>query len=175
MRTCQECKKAFPETNEFFVRQKLGRNGLAGKCRTCTNAVARRWSSENRQTCRERAKRYYNNNFEKERARGMRYRESLSPEESLAASRKWWSSVCAETKREYARRYRKKNPEKRGARSTVKDAVKSGKLRRPPKCGQCHQKCKPDAHHDDYSKRLDVKWLCRPCHMALHRGRRVAT
>jgi hypothetical protein len=33
------------------------------------------------------------------------------------------------------------------------------------KCGESAQK-----HHDDYRKPLAVRWLCRPCHLELHRG-----
>ena len=31
-------------------------------------------------------------------------------------------------------------------------------------CGEV----KSQAHHSDYTKPLDVRWLCRPCHVAIH-------
>lgn len=46
-------------------------------------------------------------------------------------------------------------------------AIKSGKLTRLP-CESCGA-TKSEAHHEDYSKPLEVKWLCRKCHGAAHR------
>ena len=59
------------------------------------------------------------------------------------------------------------NREKNRAREVCQAAIKSGKLTRQSceKCGNV----KTHAHHDDYSKPLDVRWLCHACHMAHHR------
>lgn len=59
-------------------------------------------------------------------------------------------------------------PEKQAARNATADAIKRGELVRPPACEQCEAPCKPDAHHDDYSKPLEVRWLCRQCHVSIH-------
>lgn len=40
-------------------------------------------------------------------------------------------------------------------------------LERKP-CEMCGEE-RSDAHHDDYSKPLEVRWLCRKHHMELHR------
>lgn len=58
--------------------------------------------------------------------------------------------------------------EKRKARWTVKDAIKSGKLRRGP-CEQRGRDCSGpiEGHHDDYSKPLGVRWLCLRHHRSL--------
>lgn len=63
---------------------------------------------------------------------------------------------------EYARKYREANMEKVHARSIVNNHIKLGKLTRKP-CEKCGEP-KSHAHHDDYSRPLDVKWLCRKCH-----------
>ena len=42
-----------------------------------------------------------------------------------------------------------------------------GKLIKQP-----YQACDDEAsemHHEDYNKPLDVQWLCRECHLGLHR------
>lgn len=59
---------------------------------------------------------------------------------------------------------RQRYPERVNARQAVHRAVKSGKLKRIP-CQ--HPGCTEPttfAHHTDYSKPLDVTWLCRPHH-----------
>lgn len=67
-----------------------------------------------------------------------------------------------------AKRYRSDPTEKMKnyARGAVSNAIDKGRLVRLP-CEQCGA-IDTEAHHDDYSKPLDVRWLCRPHHMTLH-------
>ena len=50
----------------------------------------------------------------------------------------------------------------------VHKEVQSGRLIRPKQCSLCFVPCKPVAHHPDYSKPLEVVWVCRKCHSILH-------
>jgi hypothetical protein len=61
------------------------------------------------------------------------------------------------------------DPLRRRAHTMTGNAIRDGKLIRPSTCSQCGKSCKPEAHHDDYSKPLDVRWLCRSCHCRFHR------
>lgn len=56
------------------------------------------------------------------------------------------------------------NPDKKYARGAVSVRICSGTMQRPDHCERCGIKCKPDAHHPDYSKPLDVIFLCEACH-----------
>jgi hypothetical protein len=56
------------------------------------------------------------------------------------------------------------------ARIAVRSAVYKGRMQRLP-CEVCGQK-KSEAHHDDYSRRFDVRWLCREHHVLYHGGAR---
>lgn len=64
--------------------------------------------------------------------------------------------------------WRARNPEKMRAYSAVAYALRTGKLTRPGECSHCDEACKPQAHHHDYSKPLDVTWLCTGCHGESH-------
>lgn len=65
---------------------------------------------------------------------------------------------------------RKKFPEKYAAVSAVNYAVKTGKLVKPDYCQFCsRQSTRLEGHHRDYSKQLDVLWLCPPCHSSFHK------
>lgn len=63
-------------------------------------------------------------------------------------------------------KWRKANPEKESAYNAVNYAVRTGKLRKEP-CLCCGDP-KVHAHHSDYSKKLDVIWLCAMCHKRQH-------
>jgi len=49
----------------------------------------------------------------------------------------------------------------------VRAALACGKLIRPKLCSQCGFEGKIEAHHQDYSRPLDVSWLCKKCHAPL--------
>ena len=52
------------------------------------------------------------------------------------------------------------------ARSITKQYVKSSVLKKYP-CRDCGA-LKVEAHHEDYSKPLEIIWLCKRCHARLH-------
>lgn len=62
--------------------------------------------------------------------------------------------------------------ERQNARHAVRYAIQTGKMVRPDTCSACGSFCNAHAHHDDYTKRLDVRWLCKPCHEEVHRGQK---
>jgi hypothetical protein len=80
-------------------------------------------------------------------------------------------------RREIAKRWRKANPDKANAHrirypekykasTAVNNAIRDGKLVRQS-CETCGGF--GEAHHDDYAKPLEVRWLCRKHHAEQHR------
>jgi hypothetical protein len=74
-----------------------------------------------------------------------------------------------ERKKRRQREYRKVNRLQDTAHKLVEQALKSGKLKKKT-CE--HKGCsikKTEAHHEDYSKPLEVTWLCKKHHGSVHR------
>lgn len=53
------------------------------------------------------------------------------------------------------------------SRATLRDAIRRGKVNKYP-CVECGEK-KSQGHHPDYSKPLEVVWLCQTHHTKLHK------
>lgn len=75
------------------------------------------------------------------------------------------SSVYAKNKE-----YEKNNHAAKLAKMAVRRAIIKGVLIRPKKCSLCPKKENIEAHHENYSKQLDVKWVCKSCHRKIHCG-----
>lgn len=67
-------------------------------------------------------------------------------------------------------RWNDANRHKLKAHGAVKVALRNGILKRG-KCEVCGS-LRVDAHHDDYTMPLIVRWLCRKHHRALHAAER---
>jgi hypothetical protein len=95
-----------------------------------------------------------------------RYGQIHRPEK--AAQRRAERARHPEQAAEYSRRLRRTEIERVRARQAVADALRRGKLVRPAACERCGQIGRVVGHHHDYDRRLDVAWLCSPCHKAVH-------
>ena len=100
-------------------------------------------------------------------------------------------SQCKECKAEYKRQNKDSllvaqkerrakdsaRPTKQSAWNKVYYALKTGKITKPDNCSLCDTlvgKDKLQAHHEDYSKPLDITWCCQNCHVDLDKMRRIA-
>lgn len=74
-----------------------------------------------------------------------------------------WKGGISKNHYHYKKLQIKRYPERVKARQTVRSAVRSGKLIKQP-CEVCGTTENIQSHHEDYSKPLEVKWLCRKHH-----------
>ena len=95
----------------------------------------------------------------------------MTPEVAETKREMGWKRLPPEFRRHAAclhwLKYYSHNPEKCKARATINNAIAAGKLKRQP-CSICNN-LKAQAHHPDYSKPLEIIWLCRQHHKQLHR------
>ena len=141
---CVRCDKVLP-VSEFY-RDK--RYGYKGACKSCV----RGWAQKYEKTTRGKAWR-------------KRYRAARADlPVTRAAFRRGAKTKAA------------KSPEKERAKRLVRDAIKRRALVRPDSCSRCGtvpprlRDGRPaiHGHHHDYSKPLDVRWLCVECHVKQH-------
>lgn len=80
-----------------------------------------------------------------------------------------WQRANTDRVRKISKKFKKSHPEQNRAHVKVRAAIKSGELKKPDQCEHCNSSdVFLEGHHHDYSKPLDVTWLCRTCHMKEH-------
>lgn len=135
----KKCKKCGEE------KSTEGFYANAAKCKPCTRAAV---------TANRLAKADYYRAYDRARYYEHGYR-APPPKEALARGVKAWEG---------------RNPEKKAAQSAVNNAVRDGRLKKPGHCEDC---CSANdrihGHHEDYSRQLEVVWLCPACHSKRHR------
>jgi hypothetical protein len=140
-----KCKKCGADKRTYLCGVKSGKPYKQSFCTACD--YARRFPNKTSQDC--------------QRVR------SYSAEQSPDAPPARYRLPLDLTKNPKSAEWSRSNPEKRRAQKMVETAVRTGKLPRSP-CERCGS-LKAEAHHEDYSKPLDVSWLCRKHHLARHR------
>ena len=74
-------------------------------------------------------------------------------------------------RRKSSKKYSSQNINKRRAQGELYRGVSRGVVTKQKICSHCNAVSeRPQAHHPDYSKPLEVMWLCGPCHRGLHHG-----
>lgn len=112
---------------------------LSPYCRPCKAAFNREYRARNLDRERERQREW------------MRERRQQDPT-YIEAIRDW----------------QRHNPQRVAAHQAVYRAKQRGDLVPAAACEVCGTTDRRlDAHHDDYSLPLDVRWVCRPCHSRL--------
>ena len=152
-KTCFKCHRTLL-LKEFYDHPMM-RDGKLGKCKDCTK----------KDTMKNREEKIdYYLEYDRKRAslpkRVMARKLYARTERGMAAQRRG------------GKRWSKDNKHKKNASLKVRRAIKKGILHRMP-CEVCAV-TKTHAHHDDYSKPLEVRWLCCVHHFEWHKKQREA-
>lgn len=146
MKACRKCGN--PRRLTSFYKHPGMPGGRVNICKFCARAAAKlRRNDDVRAKDRERGK-------TPERRRRVAIYQATHPETTNRVKRQW----------------RQRNPEKVAAHAAVRRAIQVGTLIKKP-CRVCGE-AKSNAHHADYSKPLNVDWLCSAHHAAEHAAAR---
>lgn len=142
---CKTCETELPEDTGFYAHDNT--------CKECRKAKVR---------ANRKAKIDYYREYDKKRAnrpdRVEARKEYAKTPEGIAAGN--------------AAKYRwaEANQKKRWVANAVNNAIRDGKLQKFDSCEECGKTdCRIEGHHDDYSRPLDVTWLCSACHRKWHK------
>lgn len=121
-----------------FYKNKRAPDGLAARCKVCNLSYKKEWSKNNK----EKLSLYHKIWRVREKNKGTLREKEI----------KWKKSQVA--------RY----PEKYKARIALNNAVIYRKITKASNCSACSSTSNIQGHHPDYSKPLEVIWLCISCH-----------
>ena len=149
MKKCSKCGEILPES--MFHKRSRSKDGLSYQCKDCVKRRQQKYYQRNRLKRLAHRKIYYQENqehiLEQKRTKERRQKNNES-------GKRWYYN----------------NIEKVRAQSKLNWAVEKGEIKRPIICEDCG--LEPDeplhGHHQDYSRSLEVIWLCHACHMRVH-------
>ena len=194
MKTCSKCKESKP-LSEFS-------KGSGRPCKECVKAYdtahrnhiavyQRRYQAANRDRIRIVHRQYRMEHSVELKIKGRKHYEvncsriAVIQHAYYTANR---ARVIARVQRYTAahpamnaasvRQWRAEHPEGHRAHQILKYAVDLGEVKKPAFCALCL--ASPETrhlhgHHPDYSKPLEVIWLCPACHSGIHRTGRIAS
>jgi Bacillus phage endonuclease len=182
MKVCSICKVA--KDKKKFWKSKQHADGLRVSCIECLKKKNSESYKKNSEKLIAYQKKYYAENRDKVLKYHEEYRAD-NPDKIKASQRRTYYSRTeediqreneiarnyrrtSEKYKEWWRKYAAKKDSKWKARWILNNAIRDGKIVRPNICQICAQIRKLDGHHADYNKPLQVLWVCRKCHTAIH-------
>jgi hypothetical protein len=154
-KSCPACKSSLPITE--FWKDNAKASGYSSCCKKCRKQYMAQPEMQQ---------------YKKRQATYRSKYNKLNRQKRCVGARKYYAKN-AEKIRDYHRKWRalSENKKKQHAVSCIKLALKQGKLIRPAHCEINDASCygQINAHHDDYNKPFEIRWLCRSHHIWYHR------
>ena len=146
---CINCE-IIKDISEFYKHKRMS-DGYLNKCKCCQKKSSAESKKRNPEKYKAHARKYASKDDVKKRMKERR----------MSANGIEMAKIAQEA-------YRKKYPKKARAHNLFSKAVMNGQIIRENKCSICSSMLKIEAHHDDYNKPFDVRWLCELCHKDWH-------
>jgi hypothetical protein len=147
MKTCKECGIEKPMT-EYYAHKEMA-DGHLNKCKSCVRSRVSKYAEKNSEYCKQ---------YDKKR-NALPHRIKARKEYSKTEAGKLATKKAHQN-------YLENYPLRRAAHIITGNAIKNGTLIKEPCliCGDVSE-----AHHPDYSRPLDVVWLCVKHHKETHK------
>lgn len=145
--TCSICKIDKKE-DDFYSYDRW-------RCKKCRGKKVLAWKAKNRERSLEIDKKHRDTHkFEKRKYYAKWYKKNGRIRNVLSY--------------EITLQWKQEHPDAIKAHRTLQYAVKTGKVIKPNICLKCYREKRLSAHHNNYSKPLEVEWLCYSCHKLRH-------
>jgi len=144
MKICFKCSIEKP-LDEFYRHVRM-KDGHLNKCIECTKRDTR-------------------TRYTKEHERILAYDRLRAMLPHRVEARKLYVKKNPKVIQSHKKRWAEKHPDRRSASNAVSNAIRDGKLEKLP-CFVCGKNAQ--GHHPDYSRPLDVVWLCPKHHKETH-------
>ena len=164
VKTCSKCKQI--KNVGAFYRESASKDGRRSECKDCKKKRDLVCYSRDIEKIKKNKAQYYKLNAEKIKAYKKQYRKAnpqkveACVDNSKAKKPEKYRKIAAKK----AARMRREHPLKCAARRAIYDAIRRKEITRPTMCSNCPFIGCIEAHHEDYSKPFDVRWLCKSCH-----------
>ncbi len=149
---CIRCNTVL-NISEFYKHRAMG-DGHLNKCKECCKAYTLKHRRENSEYYKE-YDRIRGRTEERKKRNVDRYKllKEIDPIKLKSLNKKRSDN------------WNKNNKHKKTAQQKCNRAIKKGIIIKPNSCTECNEPNEYlEAHHEDYSKPLEVKFLCTKCH-----------
>ena len=151
MKTCKQCNIE-KDLNNFYVHKEM-LDGYLNKCKECVKKRIAKHRELNID---------YINDYDKKRA--------MLPHRVKARKEYLKTENGKEAKAKAIKNYKNKFPMVYAAHIIFSNAIRDKRVKQEFFCSKCGSDNQIQGHHDDYTKPLDVRWLCVKCHSKWHKN-----
>lgn len=153
-KVCSKCN--IEKGVKSYYKRKGGKFGCHAECKECLI---------------NREKKYRNENPEKKAIRDMIYAEKLKTKFSDVKFPHNHIRLPERSMMGFERYAEKKMQNLAG--NLLNYALRIKLIKKPESCTVCFKKDTLEGHHIDYSKPLEVAWVCKECHKKFHKKKEI--